>query len=51
MKIKLPPPSDINNPKPVNEQGKVLSTDDVELMMNLIDLLFMGQEKDDIIPS
>ena len=51
MKSNLLPPIDINNPQPVNEQGKVLSTDDVELMMNLIDLLFMGQEKDDIIPS
>lgn len=49
--MKKIPSIDINNPIPVNEQGKVLSTDDVELMMNLIDLLFIGQESGDIIPS
>lgn len=36
----------------INEEESVnLSTDNIELMMNLVDLLFMGQEKDDIIPS
>lgn len=41
----------MENLDPVNEDGKVLTTDDIELMMNLVDLIFMGQEKGKVIPS
>lgn len=51
MKENSIPPVDINNPQPVNEKGELLTTDNIRLMMDLVDLLFMGQEKDVIIPS
>lgn len=41
----------MENPVPVNEDGKLLTTDDIELMMNLVDLIFMGQEQGKVIPS
>lgn len=42
---------DLETMQPVNEDGKVLTTEDIELMMNLIDLLFLEQDKGTAVPS